>query len=236
MRTSDTTSKETSKVHSLLQSSLDAPLPLHVSLSRSLSLDTSQRDSFPDSLRAAIENSGVKPFLIAPSSLRWVPNYPRTRWFLVIQLERPKRDELNQLLRICNGVASSFDLPGLYIKGVEKTSSDRSAPPAPGEDADEALDIGESNKTEDAGSTVAEAEVADPFHISIGWTLWEPSTSTSVTDDGKDSKDALEEMHKLRVPVTAVKAKVGNMTIHIPLEKDLRQYGEDKGRKRWLGQ
>ena len=125
---------------------------------------------------------------------------------------------------MCNSVANAFGLPGLYVGGAEKASHDHTAPPAPGEDAEEAIDIG------------TDAEVADPFHISIGWTLAEPSNALSVTDDSEENKHALEELHKLRVPVNGVKAKVGNMITHIPLEKDARQYDEDKGRKRWLGQ
>ena len=218
------TNRNSNKVHSLLQSSLNAPLPLHISLSRSLSLDTSERDSFPDSLRAAIEKSGIMPFSIIPVSFRWVPNYPRTRWFLVIQLEKPTGDELTRLLKTCNSVANAFGLPGLYVSGAGKTSHDHAAPPAPGEDAEEAIDMGTDTKT------------ANPFHISIGWTLAEPNTAMSVTDDNKDNKNALNELYKLRVPVNAVKAKVGNMIIHIPLEKHAREYDEDKGRKRWLGQ
>lgn len=77
----------------------------------------------------------------------------------------------------------------------------------------------------------------DPFHISIAWTLSEPKADSVVhSESGTDTRAKLEEPRKLCIPVSTVKVKVGNMIANIPLEENSRQYVEDKGRKRWLGQ
>lgn len=49
-------------------------------------------------------------------------NYEKTRWFLVLRLERPHRNELNRLLRICNLVSTQHGQPPLYEIPISELS------------------------------------------------------------------------------------------------------------------
>ncbi|EME78972.1 uncharacterized protein MYCFIDRAFT_120758, partial [Pseudocercospora fijiensis CIRAD86] len=103
-------------VQSLLENDLGVQLPLHVSLSRPLALKTEQKDSFVSRLETAIEEASVRAFEVQPLELVWHPNEHRTRWFLVLRLQRPAGDELKNLLKTCNALAKSLDQPLLYAE------------------------------------------------------------------------------------------------------------------------
>ena len=214
---------------------------MHISLSRSLSLDTAEREVFEQSLRTAIETTGIDSFYVSASSLRWVPNYTRSRWFLVLNLHRPKQDELNRLLAACNQVATSYGYPGLYTGSAELRVDAKGlvAPPAPGEAGDmpdgETLDIDPTALELTSASTddvIGSLTKSDPFHISIAWTLSDPAHWASATNADKAATDG--DLGKLRVPVNAIKAKVGNTIHHISLEKDRREV-EKRTARRWMG-
>ncbi|KAJ5712310.1 hypothetical protein N7493_008778 [Penicillium malachiteum] len=169
------------KVHSLLHSDLGAQLPLHISLSRPVVLRTEQRTEFTDALQNVILESKIAPFNAIPDTLKWVSNYERTRWFLVLHVQRPQNDNLNKLLRLCNNTLSRFKQPPLYSPTHENQASPKN--------------------------------FDDKFHISLAWTLTEPSPDDNTYVDGIDLK-SLEDLH---VGFDAVKVKVGNNVMSIPL-------------------
>lgn len=184
------TSTTDSKIESLLESELSAPLPLHISLSRSLTLTLSNKASFLAKVQAAVLASSIAPFSVKPKSCAWVSNYERTRWFLVLSLVRPESDQLNDLLRLCNKVATDYDQPRLY-----DSPNHEAATPA----------------TELAD----EFDRSSPFHISIAWTLNSPSQALieAATKWSNDSIDAftVEDIKvKIGNAVTSVplKAKI----------------------------
>ncbi|GAB7364438.1 hypothetical protein MBLNU230_g4979t1 [Neophaeotheca triangularis] len=106
------------KVHSFLTNHLGVSQPLHISLSRSLTLQTEQRAPFITSLKTAIQQTPVNPFVCVGTKLKWFPNDDRSRWFYVMGVEavEPRGDELRLLLRACNAVCERFGLRGLGDK------------------------------------------------------------------------------------------------------------------------
>lgn len=107
-------------IHSLLENDLGVQLPLHISLSRPLALKTANKDTFLANLTTAITTTGVRGFSASSNKLTWHPNEDRTRWFLVLSLERPENDELRNLLRVCNKLAGEYGQPLLYQTSARK--------------------------------------------------------------------------------------------------------------------
>uniref|UniRef100_A0A093VED3 U6 snRNA phosphodiesterase n=1 Tax=Talaromyces marneffei PM1 TaxID=1077442 RepID=A0A093VED3_TALMA len=178
----------TSKICSLLYSELGVQLPLHVSLSRPVVLSTDQKQPFIEAFEHAIKASNTKPFTVVPDTLDWVSNTERTRWFLVIRLEKPKDDNLNRLLRISNRILDSYGQPPLYATEIGATNRllkhDKTKPP------------------------VAEVDdYTNCFHISLAWSLTEPS----LEEQQRVSSIALDEMASLEINFSSVKAKIGNV-------------------------
>lgn len=103
-------------VHSLIENDLGVPLPLHVSLSRPLTLKTAHKDTFLSTLTASVEALNIRSFPVSPNTLTWHPNEDRTRWFLVLGLQRPGHDELRRLLGVCNRVARESNQALLYAE------------------------------------------------------------------------------------------------------------------------
>jgi hypothetical protein len=173
-------------------------LPLHISLSRPLALKTEQKDGFLCDLQTSIAKSDARAFNATPLDLVWHPNEERTRWFLVLRLQRPAGDgdDLRSLLNICNGVAGRFRQPLLY---TESTS----------ENTDDAHD--------------AKTEVHDSFHISLAWSLHPAESDLESVpvpvQKANDSSTMLEQVKKLRVPFAEVKVRIGQDVFSIPLQK-----------------
>ncbi|KXT01050.1 hypothetical protein AC579_2564 [Pseudocercospora musae] len=117
-----TSGSENGVVQSLLENELGVQLPLHISLSRPLALKTEQKDVFVSKLETAIDEASVRAFEVQPLELVWHPNEHRTRWFLVLRLQRPAGDELKTLLKTCNALAQSLDQPLLYAEGHDENS------------------------------------------------------------------------------------------------------------------
>lgn len=115
------TKSEKNETYTLLENNLGVQLPLHISLSRPLALKTAQKDHFLSDLTSAIKTTSVRSFEVSPNTLTWHPNEDRTRWFLVLSLQRPEKDELRSLLEVCNNLAGEYGQPLLYqasSKGV----------------------------------------------------------------------------------------------------------------------
>ena len=151
-------------------------------------------------------------FNVTISSLDWVPNFEKTRWFLVLRLQQPPSNGLNKLLHISNKVVQQYEQPTLYITLPEV--------------------VRRSAKTESKGSQDARRgseskidwsdmqEVSDAFHVSIAWKLERPSfellaTTKSMVVDGFD------DVKKTSFKVEEMKAKVGNAVNNIPLPRNV---------------
>ena len=152
----------------------------------------------------------------------------------MLQLERPEHDELNQLLRACNSVARAFGRGELYTGRA--IGDIRAGPLAPGEDVMDSVDIRTPiSPNEPRGN---EALQNDPFHISIAWSLSEPQRQgidVPLFANNMDKIQLQKDLQKLRVPIDAVKAKVGNTITGISLQSKASWQQETRGRERWLG-
>ena len=93
-------------------------------------------------------NIGIR-FDITLGSLEWVSNYEKTRWFLVLDVQKPPNNDLNRLLKLSNRSLASFGQPPLYEKTPQTSDAD----------------VGQTNE-----------DYSHCFHISLAWALAEPSS------------------------------------------------------------
>jgi 2'-5' RNA ligase len=193
-----------------LRSPLGAPLPLHVSLSRTLQIKTDDREAFVETLNLSLRKVAVRPFCVRFSRLKWVPNFERNRWFLVLGIEKPAQDELNRLLEACNEAAEKCGYPGLYTGGIGD---------GPTEDNTTSTNSGKRMKSthEGFGDKVERPACVDytgNFHVSIAWNLVEPNPEWMTL---VQSIDVADYAGLAMTSFDAVKAKVGNMVNNIEL-------------------
>jgi len=190
------------KIIPSLQSELGAPLPLHVSLSRTLQIQTDDRDAFLETLKTSLRRSGVRAFNFNFNSLKWVPNFERNRWFLVLSIEKPSRDELNKLLIASNEAAESSGHPGLYTGGHDDGPMQ--------EDADRTM----AKRSKPQHKTSEDLDRSEYFHISIAWNLEEPDPNWIALVRNVDVSGFVQP------PQTAfdvVKARIGNVVHNVNL-------------------
>ncbi|KAF4769220.1 hypothetical protein HAV15_008473 [Penicillium sp. str.  len=183
-------------VHSLLHSDLGAQLPLHISLSRPVILRTEQRVLFTEALQKAIHDSHVLSFDVQPDTLYWSSNYEKTRWFLVLGVQRPSHDGLNRLLKLSNDTLARFGQPPLYATALTQGKQT-------------------SVSLRGKSSSLSGEDFSGCFHISLAWSLSEPSLKERERVAGVD----LRALHEMRVGFDSVKAKIGNIVSSIPLGK-----------------
>ncbi|KAJ5424735.1 hypothetical protein N7445_010708 [Penicillium cf. griseofulvum] len=192
-------------VHSLLHSDLGAQLPLHISLSRPVVLRTEQRVSFTETLQKAIHDSHVLSFDVQPDTLYWSSNYEKTRWFLVLGVQRPRHDGLNRLLKLSNDSLARFGQPPLYASSTrEQTSA----------------------SILNMSSTLNSEDFSGCFHISLAWSLSEPSAK----ERERVARIDLRALRDINVGFDSVKAKIGNVVVRLPAKSDsylqlYRNYG-----------
>ncbi|KAI5296771.1 hypothetical protein KEM56_005349 [Ascosphaera pollenicola] len=173
------------EVRSLLYNDLGVQLPLHISLSRTLALSTESKDAFAETIKRLVCDSGIEPrFTLAVSSISWESNYEKTRWFLVLGIEKPPNDELNRLLRLSNTAAQSFGKPLLY----------------------------ENEATAKSAKQTSTVDHTNHFHISIAWTLQEPSAK------GKERLSAIDlrRIKEMAIYFDCMKARIGNNVVTLP--------------------
>ncbi|CAF9932558.1 MAG: poly(U)-specific 3'-to-5' RNA exonuclease [Alectoria fallacina] len=201
------------QVHSLLRSELGAELPLHISLSRPITLLTHQREPFVDALTRAIIKTSLSPFEIAVRGLEWVVNYEKTRWFLVLKLERAPQNSLNKLLHLSNQTAVVFGQPQLYTDSMQSSAGGQSRKRQAGNE-------GRSKETTGAAASSSisrsgpsnDVDMSPSFHISIGWTLDAP------TQGLRERLNATGiDFQAIKIDVNTVKAKIGNSITAISL-------------------
>ncbi|ROT39983.1 hypothetical protein SODALDRAFT_332134 [Sodiomyces alkalinus F11] len=115
---------------------------------------------------------------------------------------------LCDLLRRCNVLASAYGHPTLYVPPSSSASPCK-------------INTNNSALPSSSSSPAAEAEAlrADQaFHISIAWTFAEPpDDETSLRTHRLLTRPPFSDIPSWRIPVTAVKTKIGNVITHIPL-------------------
>lgn len=127
-------------------------------------------------------------FSVVPDSLDWVSNTERTRWFLVLRLKKPANNNLNRLLQISNQILSAYNQPPLY--------------------ADEVASADRKSKRDESNPRLSEAaDCTNCFHISLAWSLTEPS----LEEQQRVSSITMDEMNSLEISFNSVKAKIGNV-------------------------
>lgn len=132
-------------------------------------------------------------FSVRPDSLKWVSNYEKTRWFLVLHVARPENDGLNRLLELSNRALAQFNQPPLYA-----TPSHDSRP-------------SRASVTHDHDSQRVDYSAC--FHISLAWSLTEPNVRDAERVAGLD----LKPLNTMHVRFDSVKAKIGNHVDSVPL-------------------
>ncbi|KAB8238494.1 HVSL domain-containing protein [Aspergillus alliaceus] len=189
------------ELNSLLRSDLGAQLPLHISLSRPVVLRTEQRFSFLETFQSAIRGSNIREFNVATDGLHCVPNYEKTRWFYVFRLKRPENDALNRLLGLSNRSLALFGQPPLYEASphVSSADADSSGPMQP--------------RRNEANGRTDFPDYSHCFHISLAWSLTEPSAD----ERNQIANMVLQDLCGLSVRFDCVKAKIGNNITSIPL-------------------
>ncbi|KAK6330265.1 poly(U)-specific 3'-to-5' RNA exonuclease [Orbilia blumenaviensis] len=180
-------SHENFKLESFLYSDLGTQLPLHISMSRPIVLRTEERDSFMTELERALQRNGVQEFDVQFTSLEWVPNQDRTRWFWVMRATgpampgQPRQTLLSSLLATCNRVVRNHNQPGLYL-------------------------------------TDARGATREGFHVSIGWSLTEPSRDLSEAISAAISSNQTK-LSDLTMKCDALKVKIGNVVHAVELRQ-----------------
>jgi hypothetical protein len=192
-----------------LQSELGAPLPLHVSLSRTLQIRKEDREDFLETLTSCLRRAAVQSFPFRFQGLKWVPNFERSRWFLVLSIEKPGQDELNRLLNACNEATRRCGHPGLYVGGH-------------GDGPMESNTVDDERKRrkglQDEGRIV---DRSDRFHISIAWNLEEPDASWTSLIKEIDVSKHVQSPHAL---FDTVKARIGNVVHNVNLKSGGTHY------------
>jgi hypothetical protein len=181
-------------------------------------LRTEQRAVFLEKLQNAVEGLGVRPFQVRVTGLDWVPNFERTRWFLVLRLKRPENDALNLLLAVTNCVARDSGLEMLYADQESREDGVLDEEPRLGRPPTDRRVLKHGKHGPFSGTLLADC--TSKFHFSIAWQLEEPG-KRSV-----EIADALESVEPLRISCDSLKVKIGNVIHNIPLpERRLSEQG-----------
>lgn len=160
---------------------------------------------FLDRLTASLKSMrGLRQFEVKLTDLLWAPNYDRTRWFLVVGIERPAQDELNLLLKCCNHVCKQSGLPTLYMASSERDRSGREGA---------AATPMRQRKIDSPG--LSPDDYSDMFHFSLGWSLEKPSKE--MIDFGGVEEKVSEDLRDIRAQFDSVKVKIGNTITSVPL-------------------
>ena len=143
------------------------------------------------------------------NGLDWVPNYEGNRWFLVLRVNRPECNTLNKLLQVSNAAAAAFQQQLLYANaqnmGSEIHEQERSRKLSDSRRATKGTAVGLHSNTGD--------DLSSCFHISIAWTLDEPSASMQ-----QSLEDLVGDEHfHLKLDVDAIKTKIGNAVTNTQL-------------------
>lgn len=160
---------------------------------------------------------------ISARGLRWVVNYENTRWFLVLQVQKPPGNELNNLLRVSDETAKAFKQPPLYAEqlppGTDDGSRNLSQRSVTGKKA--RGKASSDSHSQEGLSSDKYLDVSASFHISIGWMLKAPSQDMIMTLNSV----SVEQSAEFQVSVDNLKVKVGNGVIAVPFSSKAKPSG-----------
>jgi hypothetical protein len=164
-----------------------------VSLSRTLQIKTDHREKFLETLDSSLRRTAVHAFDFEFRNLKWVSNFERNRWFLVLGIEKPAQNELNRILIACNKAAKISGYPALYSGGQGDGPMESNTP------------TDRLKKSQDAQD---EIDCTDYFHISLAWNLTEPDPEwVSLVQN----IDVRKHIQSPEASFDVVKARVGNV-------------------------
>jgi U6 snRNA phosphodiesterase len=151
-------------------------------------------------------------FEVKCEDLDWVPNSEKTRWFLVLRLRKPEGDGLNRLLDVCNGTVEEYSQPSLYAASRHARERPLKVTAWPRKQGRN--NIVPTPKTEEV------SDYSSAFHISVAWTLEQPSSFVMNSTKSAINDEAFEALESVPITVDAVKVKVGNIvtSIFLPLK------------------
>jgi U6 snRNA phosphodiesterase len=151
-------------------------------------------------------------FEVTVTSLDWVSNFERNRWFLVMRLSRPDNDGLNKLLGFSNETLAAFGQPPLYDKKPsDRHRNSRSRGQARGRGGRWPTDT--SRNGSHMLPTAAPTDCSSHFHISIAWRLGEPTSETK----GKAKDMGSKELEDFCISFNNMKVKIGNAVYSMSL-------------------
>jgi hypothetical protein len=174
-----------------------------------LQIRTDHRDELIDTLGSSLKRAAVRPFNIQFESLKWVSNFQRNRWFLVLGITRPAQDELNKLLRACNNAVETCGHPALYTGGRGDGPMGDNEPQEPTTKRRRSTQHAEYQ--DNASGAIDRTE---DFHISIAWNLEEPDPAWVAL---LKHIDVNKHIQAPEAPFDTIKAKVGNVVHSIDL-------------------
>ncbi|ESZ97350.1 hypothetical protein SBOR_2280 [Sclerotinia borealis F-4128] len=204
------------EIHTFLTSDLGVPLPLHVSLSRAIGFSKDVKDTFLTSFEQAIKFSGIRPFEIGFSGLAWVPNYEKTRWFLVLRLKRPGSDALNKSLHVSNKVVERFGQPPLYANSRTSENSPKNAHPI------QDIKMFRAKARQEKQNFSDMVDLSEAFHISIAWTLLPPDQEL-IDATERLTTNELMKVKQIQIKSGELKAKIGNVVTNVPLSMSVTE-------------
>ncbi|KAK1458525.1 hypothetical protein CCUS01_09391 [Colletotrichum cuscutae] len=187
----------TRELTSLLTSDLNAPLPLHISLSRPLSLTTAQKDAFLSALTSSL-SSATGEFGLSPRGLGFFKSPDSDRAFLVLRVACPAASSQGDT----SSTGSNPQLRTLLNK-CNDVAVRFGHPPLYQAHATELVD--------------------DAFHVSIGWAFGLPEEEECLRTYGLLKTPQFRGIRKWQIDVSGVKAKIGNVVTHIPLNNSSKK-------------
>ncbi|KAI8279198.1 hypothetical protein K4K59_008980 [Colletotrichum sp. SAR11_240] len=190
------------KLQPLLTSDLNAPLPLHVSLTRPLSLSTAQKDDFLSVLTSSVSHA-TGPFTLSPRGIGFFKSPDSDRAFLILRVADPR-------------ASSSRDSNSTTGKNPQLRALLTKCNAV-------ALRFGQQPLYQARATEL----VDDAFHVSIGWTFGLPPEDACLQTYGMLRLPEFAEVKKWEIPVSGVKAKIGNVVTHVPLRDAQKRDGEE---------
>ncbi|KAI3547945.1 hypothetical protein CABS01_13895 [Colletotrichum abscissum] len=187
----------TRELTSLLTSDLNAPLPLHISLSRPLSLTAAQKDAFLSALTSSL-SSATGEFSLSPRGLGFFKSPDSDRAFLVLRVACPAASSQGDT----STTGSNPQLRTLLNK-CNDVAVRFGHPPLYQAHATELVD--------------------DAFHVSIGWAFGLPEEDECLRTYGLLKTPQFRGIRKWQIDVSGVKAKIGNVVTHIPLNNSSKK-------------
>lgn len=165
----------------------------------------------------------MRPFNVRFTGLKWVPNYDRNRWFLVLGIEKPAQDELNRLLCACNDAAEKCGHPPLYVGGKGDGPMETNSASEVASKKRKMKTVSNADAEEQTESSIDRTQ---NYHVSIAWNLEEP---TSEWIDLAQNVHVSDFVAPPQAPFESVKAKIGNSIHNIELNPRKTNIGRKSG-------